>query len=424
MKSNIQNKGITLIALVITIIVLLILAGVTISTLTGDNGILTQAQNAKNKNAKATAKERIQVEAMGSYNLIGKLDLETVKSNINENIPEAAITGTEFPITVKLDGYSFEVYENGEVKEVASQDPDDTVDRSELKVGDYVNYTPDIVTDTYQSTSSENGTTTFTLTQDTTLKWKILKKHDDGKIDLISEEATNYEWVGFGNSRGYNNVLYIIDEIIGKFYSNSKLNATARSIKLDDIEAHISEDGIEARNTYSNIITYNTTKKYTGDYSYYPTLYAYENKSGINSEVTKTDGIGQSDITPLNEFSTQSSSATNGLTVTQTYYNIDLENYCDSNIASVLKTANNYFIGTRCVDCSSDYATYGIFYSNGSNLEFYCIDDSAANIGEASDPFLEPGFRPIVTLGENIEITLCEGENSSTNMHTITLLEE
>ena len=45
------HKGITLIALVITIIVLLILAGVTIATLTGDNGILTKAQNAKEKNA-------------------------------------------------------------------------------------------------------------------------------------------------------------------------------------------------------------------------------------------------------------------------------------------------------------------------------------------------------------------------------------
>ena len=47
MKKN--TKGITLIALVITIIVLLILAGVSIAMLTGDNGILTQAQNAKNK---------------------------------------------------------------------------------------------------------------------------------------------------------------------------------------------------------------------------------------------------------------------------------------------------------------------------------------------------------------------------------------
>ena len=41
-----KNKGITLIALVITIIVLLILAGVSIAMLTGQNGILSQAQNA------------------------------------------------------------------------------------------------------------------------------------------------------------------------------------------------------------------------------------------------------------------------------------------------------------------------------------------------------------------------------------------
>ena len=38
------NKGITLIALVITIIVLLILAGVTISTLMGENGVITRSK--------------------------------------------------------------------------------------------------------------------------------------------------------------------------------------------------------------------------------------------------------------------------------------------------------------------------------------------------------------------------------------------
>ena len=42
-----ENKGITLIALVITIIVLLILAGVSIAMLTGENGVLTQANRAK-----------------------------------------------------------------------------------------------------------------------------------------------------------------------------------------------------------------------------------------------------------------------------------------------------------------------------------------------------------------------------------------
>ena len=52
-----KNKGITLIALVITIIVLLILAGVAIATLTGDNGILTKSVKAKQETQKATEDE-------------------------------------------------------------------------------------------------------------------------------------------------------------------------------------------------------------------------------------------------------------------------------------------------------------------------------------------------------------------------------
>ena len=60
-----ENKGITLIALVITIIVLLILAGVTIATLTGDNGILTQAGNAKEQTEKADIIERAKIEIVG-----------------------------------------------------------------------------------------------------------------------------------------------------------------------------------------------------------------------------------------------------------------------------------------------------------------------------------------------------------------------
>ena len=55
------NKGITLIALVITIIVLLILAGVSIVILTGDNGLLTKANEAKEANDKAEEKELIQL---------------------------------------------------------------------------------------------------------------------------------------------------------------------------------------------------------------------------------------------------------------------------------------------------------------------------------------------------------------------------
>ena len=57
-KESRKSKGITLIALVITIIVLLILAGVTIATLTGENGILTRASEASIETRGATVEER------------------------------------------------------------------------------------------------------------------------------------------------------------------------------------------------------------------------------------------------------------------------------------------------------------------------------------------------------------------------------
>ena len=56
-----NQKGITLVALVITIIVLLILAGVSISLVVGQNGVLTQASNAVDTNEKATVKQDVEM---------------------------------------------------------------------------------------------------------------------------------------------------------------------------------------------------------------------------------------------------------------------------------------------------------------------------------------------------------------------------
>lgn len=58
-RKLLESRGITLIALVITIIVLLILAGVSIATLTGNNGILSQAQKASEETKIAEEKEQI-----------------------------------------------------------------------------------------------------------------------------------------------------------------------------------------------------------------------------------------------------------------------------------------------------------------------------------------------------------------------------
>ena len=64
-KTKRNARGITLIALVITIIVLLILAGVTISALSGDNGILKKSNRGKKqKTGKENAEEQIKLAIM------------------------------------------------------------------------------------------------------------------------------------------------------------------------------------------------------------------------------------------------------------------------------------------------------------------------------------------------------------------------
>lgn len=60
-----STKGITLISLVVTIIILLILAGVTIATLMGDNGLINKAKDAKIKTEIAGIKEEIQTDILG-----------------------------------------------------------------------------------------------------------------------------------------------------------------------------------------------------------------------------------------------------------------------------------------------------------------------------------------------------------------------
>ena len=124
MKTKFKNaKGITLIALVITIIVLLILAGVTIATLTGDNGILNQAGKAKDKTTEAESIERVQVEVAGSFGNDGKIDVDELNENL-KNIEGLTYKGNALsdsnkitlPATVTVNGYDIQIISNGGVR--------------------------------------------------------------------------------------------------------------------------------------------------------------------------------------------------------------------------------------------------------------------------------------------------------------------
>ena len=113
-----ESKGITLIALVITIIVLLILAGVTIATLTGDNGILTKAQDAKTQTEQAKEDENLKIAIAGSYGTDGKLNLKDLKDNLENQGINYDKNNTGFPLEVIVNGEKKKIDANGNITTV------------------------------------------------------------------------------------------------------------------------------------------------------------------------------------------------------------------------------------------------------------------------------------------------------------------
>lgn len=116
-----NQKGITLVALVITIVVLLILAGVTISMVLGPNGVLTNSQKAKDNSAKGTANDALSTAlssvstdyytkdgatagTMLQYLKSDKVDLVTLAPGYTYQISD---DGTTITMTSDKDGYVF-----------------------------------------------------------------------------------------------------------------------------------------------------------------------------------------------------------------------------------------------------------------------------------------------------------------------------
>ena len=116
-----NQKGITLIALVITIIVLLILAGVAISMLSGENGILNQAANAKEQTGKASTEEAVKLAALAGLTAgKGHIAGDEAFDALNKGLDEAGYTGediTEVPATVTIKGDDYVINGDGTVSE-------------------------------------------------------------------------------------------------------------------------------------------------------------------------------------------------------------------------------------------------------------------------------------------------------------------
>ncbi len=174
LKEN--TRGITLIALVITIIVTLILAGIAINALTGENGIITKATDAKEKTAKTNALEKINLailSAMTKGN--GDIDNATLREELEKEGLTIKTEGDTLPWEVVYDKYIFTIDENYGVEEVNGI----SLSKKEIKL-----------------ISGENETITATLTEGTTGKitWESsaadIVKVENGKITAVGESGT------------------------------------------------------------------------------------------------------------------------------------------------------------------------------------------------------------------------------------------
>ncbi len=108
-KINLKDtNGITLITLVITIIVLAILAGVTVTALTGEKSVIKEANDAKSSSEQQSAKEKVQAAVLGAIKKNGEVDVNVLNKKLGTNI-------IDLPAGVNINGIEIRVGLSGTV---------------------------------------------------------------------------------------------------------------------------------------------------------------------------------------------------------------------------------------------------------------------------------------------------------------------
>lgn len=352
--------------------------------------------------------------------------------------------------------YSYEVSANGEYNfivnaTVEGENASDTTDaatvnqfdsRAGIQVGDYINYTPTGETysisnlNTY-SGSTYNGTDDLTLTNMGSLDWQVLRIYEDGRMDLIGSPTSKK--IYFKGARGYNNGVYLMNDICKTVYSREGIEA--RSINIEDMEYWLTETGKTVKqnriNSSINQLSINTsyakskdaaknTVTYKTEYSYYPDIYQYQKGAGINTTSVNTTGISESDeyytvSTMISADGREKSfykASSSGLTAEQTHYGIEInqQNYGNGYKALKSNVLNEYWLASRCVKCDSKYASFELYYVASSSFGSERMMSSDGTYG-----YFQKYLRPVVTLPATAQVTAVSGASTNANTpHQIT----
>ena len=375
MKKILKNtKGITLVALVITIIILLILAGISISALT-NTGIFQKAKDAKQKSENAA------------------LDQNT-----------------------KLDEYE---------KEIDKYIPKENSLAKAVKVGDYVAYKPDepdnnalttLKTNLKNYSGKSDSTINSAIYRDE-LNWRVLDVDETtGAVRLISATPTDKKIDLYGYN-GYNNAVKLLDDACSTLY-NSKLATKVQNLKIEDIQDKMKEKNYSQLYTEYGVIQPVTTLK-----KYYPSILLQEKNQTVNgNEGTLNLSEQKNYINQAKEL--QASEMT--LKVT-TWTKEDKSSYDVSEMTTedfekdifyelFFKKEENYkpyFMSSRCIsmDGTDDHFVFGIFNirlvteSNVFYWPVYSSESDLINVNYA--------FRPVITLNSNVQVTSGNGTEST-----------
>ena len=402
--TNLKNKNaITLIALVVTIVVLLILAGVSINLLVDENGIIQKSKDARNASRAGSIRDEISLwkaekfaadngagshESMDDFltrlkdrGLISEDDINTIKDTKELVIGKETV---RFPSDAKT---LVQAFKDGEIK-----------------VGDYLNYN-DYVDESKTCTTknNENGWADQTYTATKNTYWQVLGLDETGeKLMLISQspikkemktDTTAKDWekspyLVLKGAHAYVNCKTILNNISG-IYSTSL--GTAQSLTAEEINRLI---GVTV--DYTNQKVYANTDSNTNidkmgvlgnQYTYKSRDYTPE--SYINNKTNATEGTKTD---PLTAYCYQ----WGNLTIDDT-----LKTILFSGTTSDEGKAKSYWLASPAVNAKSDdYAYFGPgAVSNdivGTGSKMFASYGGWAALGL--------GVRPIVYLNSNITI--------------------
>lgn len=194
---------------------------------------------------------------------------------------------------------------------------------------------------------------------------------------------------------GYNNAVFLLNDICKKHYSNSELGVTARSINLKDIEGFFSEEGIAKRNEYNyGNYCYGDTIEITNTImTYTPDIYNYVSKDNAGESVNY---YPKATIETYRQEAKLEAKQTNYVMVTlKTYFNNEIE----YNI--LFNSLSNCFIASRAVNISGAFITFNLRTIDATTIRSVLLYNSK-NVEIASNSY---GLRPIVRLNRDVKIS-------------------